>query len=69
MVGDSITIGYQPLLAKKGNEIAVWGPAENCRHSLWALDPFREWVGLQNPDIVHVNFGIHDAWIQPDGEH
>ena len=22
-----------------------------------------------NPDIVHVNFGIHDASIQNDGEH
>ncbi len=69
LIGDSIRMGYQPLVAKKCKEIEVWGPAENCRHSLWALDHFQEWVANQNPDVVHVNFGIHDASIQPDGQH
>jgi len=69
LIGDSIRMGYQPLVAKKCKEAEVWGPAENCRHSLWALDHFQEWVADQNPDVVHVNFGIHDASIQPDGQH
>jgi lysophospholipase L1-like esterase len=70
LIGDSIRMGYQPLVVKKLDaQAAVWGPAQNCRHSLWALDHFQEWVADQHPDVVHVNFGIHDAVIQADGEH
>ena len=70
LIGDSIRGGYQPLVVTKLKGRAdVWGPVENCRHSLWALDHFPEWVTEQKPDIVHVNFGIHDVSIQPDGEH
>ena len=69
LIGDSIRMGYQPLVAAKCHGVDVWGPAQNCRHSLWALEHFQEWVADQQPDLVHVNFGIHDASIQPDGEH
>jgi lysophospholipase L1-like esterase len=69
LIGDSIRIGYQPLVAKKCEGAEVWGPAVNCRHSVWALDHFQEWVADQKPDVVHVNFGIHDASIQADGQH
>lgn len=69
LIGDSIRMGYQPLVAEKCGEAEVWGPAVNGRHSLWALDHFEEWVAARKPDIVHVNFGIHDCSIQPDGEH
>jgi len=69
LIGDSIRMGYQPLVAEKLNEAEVWGPAGNCRHSIWALDHFQEWVADQNPDLAHVNFGIHDAMVRPDGEH
>ena len=70
LIGDSIRMGYQPLVARKlEGEAEVWGPAQNSRHSLWALDHFPEWVEQQKPDVVHVNFGIHDASIQADGEH
>ncbi|MCD6416768.1 MAG: hypothetical protein J7M08_08760 [Planctomycetes bacterium] len=69
LIGDSIRMGYEPLVVKKCEEHDVWGPTENCGHSFWSLDHFQPWVADQNPDIVHVNFGIHDAWIQPDGQH
>jgi lysophospholipase L1-like esterase len=70
LIGDSIRMGYQPLVTKKlEGRAEVWGPAQNSRHSLWALDHFPEWVANQKPDLVHVNFGIHDASIQTDGEH
>ena len=69
LIGDSIRKGYQPLVVKKCENAEVWGPAENCRHSLWALDNFRTWVTNQDPDIVHVNFGIHDAVLLEDGKH
>lgn len=69
LIGDSIRMGYQPFVQKKCKNMDVWGPAENCRHSLWALDHFHTWVSDQKPDIVHVNFGIHDAVPQDDGVH
>lgn len=69
LIGDSIRMGYLPLVEKKCKEAQVWGPEENCRHSIWALDHFESWVAEKNPDLVHVNFGIHDAAPQEDGEH
>ena len=68
LIGDSIRMGYQHLVAIKCREADVWGPSENCRHGIRALDHFEEWVVHQQPDIVHVNFGLHDATIQADGE-
>ena len=70
LIGDSIRMGYQPFVIKKlAGEAEVWGPAQNCRHSLWALDHFPDWIENQKPDLVHVNFGIHDVSLQADGEH
>ena len=68
LIGDSIRMEYQPLVAKKF-EGEVWGPADNGRHSLWALDHFQEYVADQKPDLVHFNFGIWDASVYEDGEH
>ena len=69
LIGDSIRGGYQHLVKKKCEGMEVWNPPQNCRHSLWALDHFQEWVADQKPDLVHFNFGIHDAVIMPDGQH
>jgi hypothetical protein len=45
LIGDSIRIGYQPFVQKKlEGKIEVIGPQVNCRHSLWALDHFADWV-------------------------
>lgn len=69
LIGDSIRGGYQPFVQRKlKGEIEVVGPKPNCRHSLWALDHFHEWVEMEKPDLVHFNFGIHDVSPQPDGE-
>lgn len=69
LIGDSIRMSYQPLVIKKlQGRAEVWGPPQNCRHSLWALDHFNEWVASQKPDILHVNFGLHDAVIMDDGK-
>ena len=70
LIGDSIRQGYQPLVIKKLlGKADVWGPEQNCRHSLWALDHFQEWVAGRDPDVVHFNFGIHDAVIDEiDGQ-
>ena len=45
LIGDSIQMGYQPLVVTNLQGWAeVWGPSENCRHSLWALEHFNQWV-------------------------
>ena len=68
LIGDSIRMGYQPLVVTNLQGWAeVWGPSENCRHSLWALEHFNQWVAGQRPDILHFNFGIHDAELTQDG--
>jgi len=69
LIGDSIRMGYQPLVANKCPEADVWGPTENCRHSLWVLEHFQQWIASQEPDVVHVNFGIHDCVPMADGNH
>ena len=67
LIGDSIRRNYQPLVAGKlEGRIRVTGPWENCRHSLWALDHYTQWVGLEMAEIVHVNFGIHDSALMRD---
>lgn len=62
-------MGYQPFVTKQFEEARVWGPTENCYHSLWVLNHFKEWITDQKADVVHFNFGIHDAAIQLDGKH
>lgn len=71
LIGDSIRMGYQPLVSKllKG-KATVWGPEDNCRHSLCILDNFQRWIIDQKPDILHINCGLHDAAedVFPDGK-
>ncbi len=68
LIGDSIRMGYQHRVAQKCREAEIWGPPENGRHGIRVLDHFEEWVARQRPDVVHANFGLHDATIQADGE-
>ena len=64
LVGDSLRIDYQPVVAEALLGVAdVWGPNVNCessRHLRAALD---DWVlaRLDRPTIVHLNAGAHDV--------
>ena len=61
LVGDSIRLGYAPLVAKKLAGVAeVISPAANggdCKNVLAHLD---EWVIRNKPAVVHLNCGLHD---------
>ena len=61
LVGDSIRIGYAPLVAKllDGKAIVV-SPAPNGEDSGNVLRHLDEWVIKERPDIVHINAGLHD---------
>jgi lysophospholipase L1-like esterase len=61
LIGDSIRMGYQSTVHRELQGFAtIWGPSENGRTSQNVLDHLDEWVLLTDPDIVHVNAGIHD---------
>jgi len=61
LVGDSIRIGYAPLVAKRleGRAIVV-SAKPNGEDSGNVLKNLEEWVIKENPDVVHINAGLHD---------
>lgn len=61
LIGDSIRIGYQETVQKELAGVAeVWGPAENGGNSVNVLSNLNGWVLKRQPDLVHVNCGLHD---------
>lgn len=60
--GDSIRLGYAPLVAKKleGKAIVISYKA-NGNDSTNQLKTIKEWALNEKPDIVHFNCGIHDT--------
>jgi lysophospholipase L1-like esterase len=69
LIGDSIRIGYAPLVAKQlaGKAIVVSEKAngEDSGNVLRNLD---EWVIKEKPDVVHINAGLHDLKLK-DGSY
>ncbi|MFH1006161.1 MAG: DUF3365 domain-containing protein [Candidatus Latescibacterota bacterium] len=67
LLGDSIRVSYQPLVARLlEGRAEVVGPADNCQYSLYTLSSLDRWIGeFGRPDVVHWNNGIHDAGHNP----
>ena len=67
IIGDSISIGYTPrvrkLLDGKAN---VHRPKTNCRWSAFGNENVLQWIGDENWDLIHFNFGLWDwyGWKQ-----
>jgi len=61
LVGDSIRIGYAPLVARllDGKAIVI-SPKPNGEDSGNVLRNLDEWVLKAKPDIVYLNAGLHD---------
>jgi lysophospholipase L1-like esterase len=61
LIGDSIRIGYAPLVAKRleGKAIVV-SAKPNGEDSGNVLRNLEEWVIKERPDVVHLNAGLHD---------
>src|SRR5262245_60414387 len=61
LIGDSIRLGYAPLVAKRldGKAIII-SPAPNGEDSGNVLRNLDAWVLNEKPDIVHINAGLHD---------
>ena len=67
LLGDSIRMSYQPLVAELlAGKAEVVGPRVNGRFSLFTLTSIPDWVAeFGKPDLVHWNNGIHDAGYNP----
>lgn len=61
LIGDSIRMGYEPFVREMlKREADVWAPADNCSSSRCLMGHLDEWVISRQPDIVHMNCGLHD---------
>ena len=66
LIGDSIRLHYQPYVERAlAGSAEVWGPAENCEMSSKIRDRLHEWVVDREPDVVHLNCGLHDLRYNP----
>ena len=61
LIGDSIRMGYQDHVASQlAGRAEVWVPEENGGDSRNVLAHIDQWVLARQPDLVHVNCGLHD---------
>ena len=69
ILGDSISIGYTPLVremlegeAKVVRPMAANGRAENCQGTDYGVEHVDRWLQLDGGDwdVIHFNFGLHD---------
>src|SRR5438552_4159509 len=61
LLGDSIRLGYAPLVAKKlAGKAEVISPKENGGDTANTLKLLDQWLADGKPLIVHFNCGLHD---------
>jgi dienelactone hydrolase/lysophospholipase L1-like esterase len=61
LIGDSIRLGYAPVVSKMlAGKAVVVSPEPNGGDSANVLANLEAWVVRENPDIVHLNCGLHD---------
>jgi dienelactone hydrolase/lysophospholipase L1-like esterase len=61
LIGDSIRMGYAPLVARRlAGQATVVSAQANGGDSANVLAHLDEWVLREKPDVVHFNCGLHD---------
>ncbi len=61
LIGDSIRLGYAPVVARSlAGRAVVVSPEPNGGDSANVLANLEAWVVRENPDVVHLNCGLHD---------
>lgn len=62
ILGDSISIGYTPVVKKLlEGKADVQRPNTNCQHSAHGAANVKNWVGDGKWSVIHFNFGIWDT--------
>lgn len=68
LLGDSISIGYTvPVREGLAGKANVLRPPTNCSSTGNALNHLDSWLGKGKWDVIHFNFGLHDAKLPPEG--
>ena len=68
LIGDSISMGYTaPTRALLQGRANVHRPPTNCGATSGGLAGLTQWLGDKRWDIIHFNFGLHDAKLPPEG--
>jgi hypothetical protein len=63
LIGDSISIGYTPLVRRALKDAAdVYRIPENGFTSRWGLERLEAWLGGVKWDAIHFNWGLHDCF-------
>jgi lysophospholipase L1-like esterase len=61
LIGDSICMGYRPLVQQRLSEIVnILGIAGNGGDSSRILENLDEWMISRDADLIHFNCGLHD---------
>jgi len=61
LIGDSIRLGYAPIVAQRlAGRAIVFSPEPNGGDSNNVLRNLENWVISEKPDVVHLNAGLHD---------
>ncbi len=61
LIGDSIRIGYTPYVTEQlQGKAEVVSPRENGGDSSNVLKNLDAWVIDRQPDVIHINAGLHD---------
>ncbi len=61
LIGDSIRLGYAPFVIERlRGRARVVSPEPNGADSANVLKNLEEWVIREQPDVVHLNCGLHD---------
>jgi acyl-CoA thioesterase-1 len=68
LIGDSISIGYtRPVREALQGKANVHRPPGNCSSTGYTLSKIEEWLGSGKWDVIHFNWGLHDAKLPPEG--
>ncbi len=61
ILGDSISIGYTPIVKELlSGKAEVQRPEKNCQGTTLGLKELDNWLGAIKWDVIHFNFGLHD---------
>jgi acyl-CoA thioesterase-1 len=68
LIGDSVSMGYTPLVREmlKG-QVNVHRVPANASSAGYTLTQLDKWLGGGKWDVIHFNFGLHDAKLLPEG--
>ena len=63
LIGDSISMGYHPFTARalEGRAVVLRPDGVNCGNTHKGVAEIQRWLGGGGWDVVHFNFGLHDA--------